>query len=105
MAFERALQNLISNAEKYGSEIWVSVKDKIDEIIIMVDDNGVGLSPDLYEEVFKPFYRADESRNSATGGVGLGLPIVRDIIHAHGGQVHLEKSPKGGLRAVITLPI
>jgi two-component system osmolarity sensor histidine kinase EnvZ len=105
MAFERALQNLISNAEKYGSEIWVSVKDKTDDIIIMVDDNGIGLSPDLYEEVFKPFYRADESRNSATGGVGLGLPIVRDIIHAHGGQVHLEKSPKGGLRAVITLPI
>lgn len=105
MAFERALQNLISNAEKYGSEIWISVKEKIDDIIIMVDDNGIGLSPDLYEEVFKPFYRADESRNSLTGGVGLGLPIVRDIIHAHGGEVHLEHSPKGGLRAVITLPI
>jgi two-component system, OmpR family, osmolarity sensor histidine kinase EnvZ len=105
MAFERALQNLVSNAEKYGSEIWVSAKDKIDDVIIMVDDNGIGLSSDLFEDVFKPFYRADESRNSSTGGVGLGLPIVRDIIHAHGGEVHLEKSPKGGLRAVITLPI
>lgn len=105
MAFERALQNLVSNAEKYGSEIWVSVKEKIDDIVIIVDDNGVGLSPNLYEEVFKPFYRADESRNSSTGGVGLGLPIVRDIIHTHGGEVHLEHSPKGGLRAVITLPI
>ncbi len=104
MAFERALQNLVSNAEKYAQEIWVSAKDKIDEIVIMVDDNGTGLSPDLFEDVFKPFYRADESRNATTGGVGLGLPIVRDIVHAHGGKVHLESSPKGGLRAIITLP-
>jgi two-component system osmolarity sensor histidine kinase EnvZ len=105
VAFERAIQNLVSNAEKYGTEIWVSVKEKMDDIIIMVDDNGIGLSPDLFEDVFKPFYRVDTSRNTATGGVGLGLPIVRDIIQAHGGDVHLEHSPKGGLRAVITLPI
>lgn len=105
MAFERAVQNLVSNAEKYGTEIWVSAKEKMDDIIIIVDDNGIGLSPDLFEDVFKPFYRVDTSRNTTTGGVGLGLPIVRDIIHAHGGDVHLERSPKGGLRAVITLPI
>lgn len=103
-AFERAIQNLVSNAEKYGEDIWVSAKDKKDEITIIVDDNGKGLSSDLFEDVFKPFYRADESRNSATGGVGLGLPIVRDIVHSHGGEVHLEQSPKGGLRAIITLP-
>ncbi len=105
LAFERALQNLISNAEKYGEDIWVSAKNKIDEVVIIVDDNGKGLPPELFEDVFKPFYRADESRNTHTGGVGLGLPIVRDIIHAHGGDVHLEKSPKGGLRAIMTLPI
>ncbi len=105
MAFERAVQNLVSNAEKYGTEIWVSVKEKMDDIIIMVDDNGIGLSPDLFEDVFKPFYRVDTSRNTTTGGVGLGLPIARDIIQTHGGDVHLERSPKGGLRAVITLPI
>lgn len=105
MAFERALQNLVSNAEKYAEDIWVSAKDKVDEVVIIVDDNGKGLPPELFEDVFKPFYRADESRNATTGGVGLGLPIVRDIIHAHGGEVHLEKSPKGGLRAVMTLPI
>lgn len=105
MAFERAVQNLVSNAEKYGEEIWISAKDKIDEVVIMVDDNGEGLPPELFEDVFKPFYRADQSRNVLTGGVGLGLPIVRDITHAHGGEVHLDKSPKGGLRAIITLPI
>ena len=105
VAFERALQNLVSNAEKYAGDIWISAREKIDEVVIIVDDNGKGLNPDLFEEVFKPFYRADESRNSTTGGVGLGLPIVRDIIHAHGGEVHLEKSPKGGLRAIMTLPV
>ena len=105
MAFARCIQNLMSNADKYGHEIWVSAKDKIDNIVICVDDNGDGLSSDLYEDVFKPFFRADESRNAATGGVGLGLPIVRDIVHAHGGEVHLEKSSHGGLRAVITLPV
>lgn len=104
MAFERALQNLVSNAEKYGEDIWISAKDKVDEIVIVVDDNGIGLAPELLEDVFKPFYRADQSRNTHTGGVGLGLPIVRDVVHAHGGEVHLEKSPKGGLRAVITMP-
>lgn len=104
IAFARALQNLVSNAEKYGSEIWITVKEKINAVKIIVDDNGPGLSPDLFEDVFKPFYRVDESRNLTTGGVGLGLPIVRDIIHAHGGEVYLEKSPKGGLRAIIILP-
>lgn len=94
LAFCRALQNLISNAEKYADDIWISAKQKIDKIIIIVDDNGPGLSPDLFEEVFKPFYRADQSRNSTTGGVGLGLPIVRDIVHTHGGEVHLEKAQK-----------
>jgi two-component system osmolarity sensor histidine kinase EnvZ len=104
MAFGRCIQNLVSNAEKYAKEVWISAKEKEESIVIIIDDNGIGLTPDLFEEVFKPFYRADQSRNTSTGGVGLGLPIVRDIIHAHGGEVHLEKSPRGGLRAVVTLP-
>lgn len=105
LAFSRAIQNLLSNADKYATEIWVSAKPKTDNLIIMVDDNGSGLDPDLFEEVFKPFYRADSSRNASTGGVGLGLSVVRDIVHAHGGDVHLEQSPRGGLRAVIEIPI
>lgn len=105
VAFERALQNLVSNAEKYAEKIWISAKREGEDIIIHVEDNGIGLPDDLMEEVFKPFYRADSSRNSATGGVGLGLPIARDIIHSHGGQLWLEKSEKGGLKAVISLPV
>lgn len=105
LALERALQNLVSNAEKYGTAVWVSASRQEDTILIIVEDNGAGVDPSLYEEVFKPFYRADPSRNSQTGGVGLGLPIVRDIIHAHGGKVYLEKSTRGGLAAVILLPV
>lgn len=105
IAFTRCIQNLLSNAEKYAQEVWISANVDDEMITITVDDNGEGLSPDLFEEVFKPFFRADQSRNTTTGGVGLGLPIVRDIVHAHGGEVHLEKSPHKGLRAVISLPV
>ena len=71
---------------------------------IFIDDNGPGIPEDQLEEVFKPFYRIDPSRNQDTGGVGLGLPIVQDIIHRHGGEITLGKSPYGGLRAMITMP-
>lgn len=110
LAFERCLQNFMSNAEKYGKTIWVSAShqtDNFDEgyLMIIIEDDGPGLDPALYEDVFKPFFRADASRNAQTGGVGLGLPIARDIVHAHGGKVHLEKSMRGGLAVVINLPV
>ena len=105
VAFERVLQNLLSNAEKYGDKIWIDAAREDDEITITIEDNGLGLNEDLFEEVFKPFYRADTSRNSSTGGVGLGLPIARDIVHSHGGQLWLEKSRHGGLKAVMQLPV
>ncbi len=105
IAFERVLQNLISNAEKYADKIWIEAARENDEIIISIEDNGTGLAESLREEVFKPFFRADTSRNSTTGGVGLGLPIARDIVHSHGGQLWLEESRHGGVKAVISLPV
>lgn len=105
VAFERVLQNLLSNAEKHADKIWIEASREDDEITILIEDNGHGLSENLLEEVFKPFYRADTSRNASTGGVGLGLPIARDIIHSHGGQLWLEKSKHGGLKAVMQLPV
>jgi two-component system osmolarity sensor histidine kinase EnvZ len=105
MAFERCLLNVINNAGKYAKHIWVSAGVINGQVEIVVDDDGPGIPEDQYEEVFRPFYRVDSSRNAATGGVGLGLPIAMDIVHAHGGQIWLEKSPQGGLRVVITIPI
>ena len=65
---------------------------------ITIDDDGPGIPPDKYEDVFRPFFRLDESRNVDTGGVGLGLTIARDVARSHGGDVALAPSPLGGLR-------
>jgi two-component system osmolarity sensor histidine kinase EnvZ len=64
-----------------------------------VDDDGPGIPPDRRESVFRPF------ESSAAGGTGLGLTIARDIVRAHGGEIFLEDSPLGGLRARIRLPV
>jgi two-component system osmolarity sensor histidine kinase EnvZ len=71
---------------------------------IAVEDNGPGIAEDRREEAFRPFHRLDEGRNLQTGGVGLGMAVARDIARAHGGDVLLETSALGGLRAVIRLP-
>lgn len=102
----RVLRNLFDNALRYGDRCWISVKLRRKRCLIMVDDNGQGIPQDKREEVFRAFKRLEESRNSETGGAGLGLTIVRDIIHSHGGDVSLDDSPHGdGLRVVISLPL
>ena len=105
MAFERCLNNLINNAGKYAAHSWISADVREQKLEIMIDDDGPGIPEDQYEDVFRPFYRVDSSRNAATGGVGLGLPIAMDIVHAHGGKIWLEKSPRGGLRVIIRIPV
>lgn len=105
VAFERCLDNIISNAQKYAYEAWITIKNDGDMMRILIDDNGVGVDPDLYEEVFKPFYRIDEARNVKSGSVGLGLPIAQDIVLAHGGDIALSQSPQKGLRVTISLPL
>lgn len=106
LAFERCLTNVVANARKYAPHIWISAHHIDDKKLVemLIDDDGPGVPEDQREEVFKPFVRVDASRNSATGGVGLGLPIAREVVHAHGGKIWLEKSPQGGVRAVIQLP-
>lgn len=105
LAFERCMNNVVGNAVKYGQEVWVSAHGHEEHIEIIIEDRGPGIPPELREDVFKPFFRAESSRNQKTGGVGLGLPIAQDIIHAHGGQIRLEDSAAhGGLKVVIDLP-
>lgn len=105
LAAERALGNIIGNAAKYGKHVWVSAYEQSDAIEISVDDDGPGIAPELREDVFRPFFRIEKSRNKKTGGIGLGLSIARDIVHAHGGEIFLEDSNRGGLRVVIRLPL
>lgn len=106
MAFQRVLDNLIGNAARYATALWISAETAESFATIRIEDNGPGIPEAMYEEVFKPFMRVDTSRNAETGGVGLGLPIAMDIIHAHGGKIWLEKSADhGGLAVIIRLPL
>ncbi len=105
VALERCLTNLISNALKYAGTVDVQLYTDEETVQILIDDNGPGIPLELREDVFKPFFRAEGSRNQKTGGVGLGLPIAQDIILAHGGTIDLLDSPQGGLRVYVRLPM
>lgn len=104
-AMSRCLTNLLSNAVRYGSEVQVRAKVRQKRAEIIIDDDGPGIPADRREDVFRPFYRLDESRNPSTGGTGLGMTIARDVVRGHGGELTLEDSPTGGLRARIRLPL
>ncbi len=104
-AFKRCLTNIVDNAGKYAGEVWVTALRDEGDIDIIVDDNGAGIPDDQLEEVFRPFYRLDAARNLDEGGTGLGLAIARDIARGHGGDIQLARSPMGGLRAVIHVPV
>ena len=103
-ALKRCLANLIGNARRHGSHVWVTALPVADGIDILVDDDGPGIPLADRGRVFRAFVRLDPSRNPSTGGVGLGLTIARDVARGHGGDVRLEDSPQGGLRARLHLP-
>ncbi|MGD9954129.1 MAG: ATP-binding protein, partial [Burkholderiales bacterium] len=103
-AFARLLGNVVGNAFRYAATVRVAAVHARGSLTVTVDDNGPGIPPDRREDVFKPFVRLDEARNQDESGTGLGLSIARDIARGHGGDVALEDSPMGGLRAVIRLP-
>ena len=103
-AFRRCLTNLVENAARYGDHVSVRAGRRGDAVEITVDDDGPGIAEDAREEVFRPFFRLEGSRNPGTGGVGLGLTIARDVARGHGGDIALADSPTGGLRAKVRVP-
>jgi two-component system osmolarity sensor histidine kinase EnvZ len=104
VAIKRCVTNLLANALRYGQSVRVTAAWAAGVVSVVIDDDGPGIPADKRQEVFRAFVRVDQSRNPATGGVGLGLTIARDIAHGHGGEIALLDSPLGGLRAVLTLP-
>jgi len=102
---QRSLSNIIDNSIKYADKIHLILSKNNNNIIITIDDDGVGIPTNEYLNVFKPFYKLDKSRGDSRSSVGLGLSITSDIIKSHGGNIILEKSPFNGLRVKIFLPL
>lgn len=104
----RVFFNLLTNAIKYnaaGTVITVTIRKEMDKVLIIVADNGIGIEQSLEKDIFNPFVRADKSRNSKTGGSGLGLTIVKKIIEAHKGTITLIAGEGKGCEFQIFLPI
>ncbi|CAM3550930.1 ATP-binding protein [Thalassospira profundimaris] len=105
LSIKRAFGNLVSNALNFGDTVEVAVRDADDGgLWIEIADDGPGIPLEQREQVFEPFFRIEASRNRDTGGIGLGMAIARTAVRAHGGEIYLEDSQKGGLLARIYLP-
>ncbi|MBI1201162.1 MAG: ATP-binding protein [Rhodopseudomonas sp.] len=103
-ALGRVIANLIDNAVAYGGGAEVSVYASPDAVELLIEDRGPGIPAAERTRVFEPFYRLEPSRNRNSGGAGLGLTIVRQIVEAQGGSVTIEDRPGGGARLRVSLP-
>lgn len=99
-AVKRAITNLVDNARRHAHHVVLAARcPDPRSVLVTVDDDGPGIDPARREAAFRPF------ESGAHGGTGLGLTIARDIVRAHGGDISLEDSPLGGLRARVRLPV
>lgn len=103
-ALRRCMGNLIDNAVAYGGGAEVGVTEDANAVRLLVRDRGPGILADALEKVLRPFVRLEASRNRNTGGVGLGLAAVADIMRRHGGRVDLRNRVGGGLQAELVFP-
>uniref|UniRef100_Q07HV2 histidine kinase n=1 Tax=Rhodopseudomonas palustris (strain BisA53) TaxID=316055 RepID=Q07HV2_RHOP5 len=97
----RALRNILENAQRYGGGGEVRIEHDNDEARVVIEDRGPGMPDSDLARVFEPFVRLETSRSRETGGSGLGLPIARAILQAHGATIALANRPEGGLRATV----
>ena len=104
LQLKRCFVNIIENAIRYSQKIVVELNVDNDNILIDVSDDGPGVPQEKFEDIFKPFFTLDPSRNKLKGESGLGMTIARDIVRSHGGEIALSKSLMGGLKVTIRLP-
>ena len=103
-ALRRCLDNLVTNAVRYGKRAILEVEDIGMAVVIRVRDAGPGIPKQELEKVFEPYYRLEPARSQEGGGIGLGLSIARNIAELHGGTLVLQNHPAGGLEAILTIP-
>ena len=101
----RCFVNLIENSVRYAEKTIVELNSNNENILVNISDNGPGIPQNKYDDVFKPFFTLDPSRNKLKGESGLGLTISRDIVRSHGGDISMSKSSLGGLKVTVSLPI
>ena len=104
LALRRILTNLIDNALRYGKAVNLELLSDRDQIILFVDDNGPGIPASKRKLILEPFTRMEPSRARRTGGAGLGLAIVRQLVEVHDGQIAISEAPIGGARVSVRLP-
>ncbi len=105
LQLKRAFQNIIDNSIRYSDKLDIEILTNDEGCCIIFEDNGTGIPKKNHEDVFKPFFTLDPSRNKLKGESGLGLAITRDIVRSHGGEIKLDESKFGGLKSIIQLPI
>jgi len=105
LQLKRSVMNIIENSLRYAKKIHVKLYNDEENCFIDISDNGPGILEKNYEDVFKPFFTLDPSRNKLKGESGLGMTIARDIVRSHGGEIILSKSDLGGLKTTIKLPL
>ena len=105
LQLKRAFQNIIDNSIRYSDRLEIEIFLDNDGCNVLFEDNGPGIPVKNYEDVFKPFFTLDPSRNKLKGESGLGLAITRDIVRSHGGEIQLGESKFGGLKTILQLPI
>jgi signal transduction histidine kinase len=105
VALRRVVGNVIDNAIKYGRVAHVRIVLRGRNVVTSVDDEGPGIPADRRDAMLEPFNRLEASRNRATGGAGLGLAVVRNLVEAHGGTIEIGETARGGARVVVELPL
>ncbi|MGD1876260.1 MAG: ATP-binding protein [Kiloniellaceae bacterium] len=103
VSLRRAIRNVLENAVNYGSGVHLTVDSDDDGVSIEVVDQGPGVPDEMLDDIFEPFFRVDEARNTEAGNVGLGLSIARTIVHKHGGKIQAT-NVLNGLKVRIWLP-
>jgi signal transduction histidine kinase len=105
LMLRRLFANLVGNAVKFADRVSISLTSTAAQAIVVIADNGPGMSPSDLAQAFEPFFRGEPSRNRTTGGMGLGLAIAKAVVEAHAGRIELSNSDGGGLQAVVVLPL